>query len=94
MNGSLDTASTAGTESRAKIRSVNSTTTSAAKSGVATRLAFCTVKNLWPSNSSVNGIKRRKIDSPLDETSSSSSSDEQEFEAVQERGAEEDESQP
>ena len=39
-----DTASTAGTESTAKITSVNSTTTSAASSGVAARLAFCFVK--------------------------------------------------
>jgi hypothetical protein len=64
MKVSWETARIAGTESTAKMMSVTSTTTSAASSGVAARLAFCLVKNLWPSNSVVTGMIRRSRERP------------------------------
>ena len=59
MNGSRLTARIAGTESTANTTSVASISTSTANSGVATRLAFCSVNSFWPSYSSVVGTSRR-----------------------------------
>ena len=58
MNGSWLTASTAGTLSTAKITSVNSTRTSTANSGVASRLPLTLVNRSAPSYSSVLGTTR------------------------------------
>ncbi len=55
MNCSWLTASTAGTESTAKITSVASTNNNTANRGVATRFALRLVKSFWPSYSSVDG---------------------------------------
>ena len=74
MNGSLDTAKTAGTESRAKITSVNSTTTRVANSGVAARLALTLVKKWSPSMVSVTGMIRLRSPRPTVEVFSPSSS--------------------
>ena len=58
MNCSWLTASTAGTLSTAKIRSVSSTSTSTANSGVARRLPSIFVNRCGPSSSSVLGTTR------------------------------------
>ena len=58
MNCSLETASTAGTESTAKITSVASISSSTANSGVASRMPLRTVNSFWPSYSSVDGTNR------------------------------------
>ena len=59
MNGSLLMASTAGTESTAKTRSVVSRANSTMKSGVAINLPPCRTKNFCPSYFGLKGRKRR-----------------------------------
>ena len=58
MNCSWLTASTAGTESTAKITSVPSISTNTANNGVARRLPFLLVNSFCPSYSSVDGTNR------------------------------------
>ena len=58
MNGSVVTAKIAGIESTAKIRSVNSTSSSTTNSGVAMRRPFSRTKNLSPRKSAVTGMSR------------------------------------
>ena len=58
MKGSLVTAKMAGIESTAKIRSVNSTSSSTTNRGVAMRMPFSRTKNLSARYSLVTGIQR------------------------------------
>ena len=60
MKGSLVTAKIAGMESTAKIKSVNSTSSSTTNSGVAIKMPSLRMKNFSPWNSGVTGMKRLK----------------------------------